>query len=212
MPSANLALALDAGGVNIQKSRSVSGDGTIGVQPTLALAHALSSWVKTDADTAAGNLAADHGLSTGTFDIYWTGGARYDVVCTITTNAVALDGGTGTDFPATANATVVMAPRTSINVSIDGDSLKCLAIELGYSADPAATSRGRILFEDAAGDDILSLPITADKAMPFDIEAIVAAGLTNPFTGDPITTAKASQESTSQTATLKICGIVDATP
>jgi len=208
MPTGNLSISLDAGGVSIQKSMQRTGDGTIGVEPTLALAHALSSWVKTDADTAAGNLTGGHGLATGTFDIYWTGGARYGVVCTITTNAVALEGGTGTDFPATANATVVLAPQTVVNVAIDGDRLEVLGIKLTYAANEASANRCRILFEDAAGDDILSLAMTADKPLIWDIDA----GANNPFTGDPITTATISQESTSQTATLKICGIVDATP
>lgn len=208
MPSGILNISFDAGGVAIQKSRTITGDGAIGVEPTIALAHALSSWVKTDADTAAGNLAGGHGLSTGTFDVYWTGGARYDVSVTITTNACALDGGSGDDFPASGNTTVVLAPRTSVNVSIDGDALKAIMVQLAYAADVNSTNRGRILFEDAAGDDILSLPITADKPRLWDIEA----GQTNSFTGDPITTAKISQESTSQVATLKISGIVDVTP
>lgn len=207
MPNGSFNVVLSAGGVSIDGSMTRTGDGGIGVEPTLALAHSLSSWVKTDADTAAGNLAGGHGLSTGTFDVYWSTGARYDVPCTITVNAVALDGGTGDNFPASADTTVVLAPRTTINVAIDGDALSVLGVKMVYS-DSSIVSAGRILFEDAAGDDILSLEVVGNLPQFWD----VYGGSANPFSGDPIVTAKASQANTSSAPTLKICGVVDATP
>lgn len=202
-----LNIQLQAAGVGISANMTRTGDGGIGIEATIPVAKALSSWVKTDADTAAGNLAADHGWSTGTYDVYWTGGARYDVDVTITTNACALDGGTGTDFPASADTTVVLAQQTSVNVAIDGDRLEVLGIKLEF-ADGTLSSAGRALFEDAAGDDILSLPLVGNVARFWDIDG----GDTNSFTGDPITTAKVSHANASYAATLKVAGIVDATP
>lgn len=208
MPTGNYSVNLNAGGVTVDGANMTrTGDGGIGVEPVLAVAQSLSSWVKTDADTAAGNLGGGHGLSTGTFDVYWTGGARFDVACTITVNAVALDGGTGTDFPATANSTVVLAPQTAFNVAIDGDSLSILGMKLVYS-DQATASAGRVLLEDAANDDIASVELVGNLPQVWDIEG----GSDNPFTGDVITHGKGSHANTSSTATLKIAGIVDATP
>src|SRR5690349_2384011 len=104
MATGTYTTSVTLAGFNFSNQTAVTTDGQLSFGPvTLPVAKALSSWVKTDANTAAGNLAGGHGLTTGTYDIYWDGGARYDVDCTITTNAVALDGGSGTDFPATAN-------------------------------------------------------------------------------------------------------------
>lgn len=217
MPVGIYSTNVTVAGYNFSKAVTREADHNNGYGPiTLPLAKALSSWVKTDADTAAGNLAGGHGLSTGVYDIYWDGGARYDVDCTITTNAVALDGGSGTDFPATANATVRMCPRTTINTAIDGDAIKLAVIRLGYS-DTASGERGRLLFEDAAGDDIADLKQAdgivasytgAENAKVWDI----TGGDTNPFTGDPIATCKASQSSTTLQPELVIATLEDSTP
>ena len=205
------------GGLSSSSSVVRTSDSALTYEITLPVAHALSSWVKTDADTAAGNLTAGHGLSTGTFDVYWDGGQRYGVTCTITTNAVALDGGTGTDFPASANATVRMAPIVAdATTPIDGDNVEIAFIKLLYSTDPDTavddSERGYALFEDAAGDDILELDttdgLTAQKTLIYDI----TGGDTNVFTGDPIATVTASQSSTTESPKLLIAVIQDATP
>jgi len=177
----------------------------------LPAAAPLSAWVKTDADTAAGNLTAGHGLATGVHDVYWDGGQRYGVTCTITTNAVALDGGSGTDFPASADTTVRISKQKTINTQIDGDAIKIGFIKLGYT-DTAAVARGRLLFEDAASDDIADLDtsdgINANVTNIYDIEG----GDANPFTGDPIATCKASHSNVSAAATLEIATLEDSTP
>lgn len=211
MAIGNYTFNINIGGYSSSKNVTREADHPNPYQVTLPVAHALSSWVKTDADTAAGNLTAGHGLATGTFDIYWDGGQRYDVTCTITTNAVALDGGAGTDFPASANATVRMSPRTQINTAIDGDAIKIAFVLLAY-ADEESEERGRILFEDAAGDDILDLDtaegLDANQTLIYDVEG----GDANPFTGDPITVAHASHSGTEEAATLTIVTLEDSTP
>jgi hypothetical protein len=205
------AFTVSIGGYLSSKSVIREADHPNPYQVTLPPAHALSSWVKTDADTAAGNLTAGHGLSTGTFDIYWDGGQRYDVPCTITTNAVALDGGTGTDFPATSDTTVRMSPQTVINTAIDGDAIRLAFLKLFY-ADEDDTERGRLLFEDAVGDDIADIDtadgLLSNRTLIYD----VTGGDTNPFTGDPITVCHASQSRAGTSATLQIVTLEDSTP
>ena len=107
----------------------------------LAGGKAASSWVKTDADTAACNLAGGHGYSTGKMDVYWTSGTtglehRHDVDVTVTGDALALDGGSGDDFPATDDTTVVVCTHQQINTAIDGDAVE-QAPPMGAALDTA---------------------------------------------------------------------------
>lgn len=211
MAQAVYSVNISIGGLAASKSVVRTADHPNPYEVTLPVAQLLTSWVKTDADTAAGDLASGHGLATGVYDVYWDGGQRYGVTCTITVNAVALDGGTGTDFPATATATVRISKETVINTAIDGDAIEIAFIKLGYS-DEAATGRGRLLFEDATGDDIADLDtsdgINANVINVYDIEG----GETNPFTGDPIVSCKASHSNTTLAATLLISSLEDSTP
>lgn len=185
-----------------------TGDGSIGKEIALPAAKPVTAWVKTDANTAACNLPAGHAQTNGKFDVYWTGGQRLDVDGTITSDALALDGGSGTDFPATGNLTVTVCKQLAINVSIDGDALHILAIRLEYT-DQNLASAGRVLFEDAAGDDIVSVNLTGNAAASvYDIDG----GATNIFSGDPITGAQASHANATSAATLKILGVDDSTP
>lgn len=211
MATATYSFSISVGGLTSSKAVSRTADHPNPYEVTLPVAKALTNWVKTDADTAAGDLAAGHGLTTGVFDVYWTGGQRYGVTCTITTNAVALDGGTGTDFPASADSTVRISKQTVINTAIDGDAIAIGFVKLGY-ADEAASARGHLLFEDATGDDIADLDtadgINANVTNIYDI----TGGATNPFTGDPIVSCKATHSNTAAAATLYISTLEDSTP
>jgi len=208
MPQATYGYSVSAGGISIAGTAVRTGDGSIGKEISLPAAKAVTNWVKTDANTAACDLPGGHGYTDGKFDIYWPGGARYDVDGTIATNALSLDGGSGTDFPASATSGVIVCKQIAINVAIDGDALKILAVRLEYT-DPSVASAGRVLFEDAAGDDIAALALTGNAAANvYDVEG----GASNPFSGDPITGAKASHANANSAATLKICGVDDSTP
>jgi hypothetical protein len=207
MAQGTYGVSVNIGGVSVQKSIVRTADHPNTYEVTLPVAWAVSSWVKTDADTAAGNLAGGHGQVTGTYDVYWTGGARYDVAVTVTVNALALEGGTGTDFPASATTTVVISKQTQINTAIDGDAIEIAALSLEYT-DSTATSRGRLLFEDATGDDIAAITLTGNSPLVYDVEG----GVSNPFAGDPITVCRATQESTTATPVIKILSLEDSSP
>ena len=208
---ATYSLSVSIAGLTHTKSVTRTADHPNPYSVTLPAAKAVTSWVKTDANTAACVLPAGHAYSNGKFDVYWDGGQRYDVDGTITTNDLALDGGTGTDFPASATATVRVFRQVTINTAIDGDAVKIGLIKLGYT-DTAASARGRLLFEDAAGDDIADLDtdngINANVGNIYDVEG----GDTNPFTGDVIASCKASHSNTAAAATLEIATLEDATP
>lgn len=148
---------------------------------TLAAGKAATNWVKTDLDTAACDLPAGHGYGDGASncDVYWDVGARYGVVVTITTNAAALEGGTGTDFPASAETTVVVCKQQQSNVSIDGDQAALVGV--------VATVDGYASFQDASSNVIRGVALIANEPDMWD-----SSMATNPYTGNPITKALVS--------------------
>lgn len=199
--SAQYYKALTIAGLSFTRQSNITAHGNNSFSAPLTPAKALSSWVKTDANTAAGNLAGGHGLATGVFDVYWTsggGGMRRDVDVTITTNACALDGGTGDDFPASADSTVVLAPRTLLTgFSLDGDNAQIVAVGMS-STDLLLVNAGRVGFYDADDDEISNCEITCNGDPNVND---VYAGEANRYTGDVITYAYAS---TAYTGTTEI--------
>ena len=202
---AQYGLSVCMQGISIQKSISRTGNHGNAYQIDLPVAWALSSWVKTDADTAAGNLAAGHGQTDGKYDVFWTsggGGRRYGVDGTIATNALSLDGGTGDNFPSSADVTVVVCKQVSINTAIDGDAVAITALNLEY-VDPAATSKGHLDMQDVGAATVASVDLSANKPTIYDI----TGGDTNSLTGNPITVTKASHSNTTYAAVLKIISL-----
>lgn len=176
--------SITLGGRSMTRTVSTSGDndtllGGTASPITLSLPSQVSSWVKTDANTAAGNVEAASAIVTGKVDVYWSGGVRYGVDCTRTVNALALDGGAGTDFPANADTTVVVAQQQQVNVSLDGD----MAVLVGVMA----TCPAHIDMQDAAGDSIRAFSLAANEPDMWDSNKA-----SNPYTGDPITKAMVS--------------------
>jgi len=200
---AQFSTSVTLGGVSIQKTANRTGDHSNSYEVAIPVAWPVSAWVKTSTSVAAGNLANGHGQTTGTYDVYWTGGQRIGVSITVTTNALALTGGTGTAFP----ATVVVCKQLSVNSAIDGDAVSIYAHSLEY-VDPAATSVGHVSYRDVGVAEIKAYDLAANS--PFVLD--VTGGATNALTGNPITSAVASHSNTTYAATLKILSLEDSTP
>jgi hypothetical protein len=194
----------------ISKSVNVSFDQAIDLEVTLTKGQAVSAWVKTDANTAACNLASGHGQTDGKFDVYWSGGRRYGVDGTISTNALSLDGGSGDDFPASATSGIVVCKQQKINLAIDGDNVAII----GFAIDVAASTGygSRLTFFDAinAGGSAVGSGLDLDPNTPQIYH--VAAGVTNPLTGSPILSFVASHGDATYDAVLKVQGGQDVTP
>jgi hypothetical protein len=165
--------------------------------PLLA-GKAATDWVKTDGDTAACNLAGGHGYSSGKADVFWDGGMRYQVDMTVTVNALALDGGTGDDFPDSDNLTVVVCTPQQINTAIDGDLIKMLGIN--------STKRGSVYFK-AGASAIKQIELGANA--PYTYYA--SSGDASPLTGSPVTICWASN-GTIEAGVIDILCLEDATP
>lgn len=206
MPSGTYGTTVSAAGVSIAKSSVITSDSASGLEVTLPVAWPISSWIKTDANTAAGNFGSGHGQVTGVYDIYWDGGERLGVTVTITINAGAFEGGAGTDFPANGTTTVVACKQTSINAAIDGDELELFACSLEYT-DTAAASVGNLDFQSAAPASVETVDLVANTPQVWTGSAAQAK-----FTGDPITDVIASHNNTAAAATLKLVIMQDATP
>ena len=206
MPSAQIGTSVSGGGVSIQKSSVISTDSASGVELTLPVAWPVSSWVMTDANTAAGNLAANHAQTNGTYDVYWTGGKRLGVGVIVTVNALAFEGGAGTNFPANATATVVACKQVAASLAIDGDAAELVATCLDYT-DVAATSVGSLDCLNTAAASVELLDLEAHVPQVWTAAAAKAK-----FTGAPITSVLASHSNVTTPATLKVIVMQDATP
>jgi hypothetical protein len=207
MATGTFQIAVSIAGVSINKSIVRTADSQASWEVTLPAGKDVTAWVKTDANTAACNLPSGHGYTDGNFDVYWSGGVRYGVPGTISTNALSLDGGDGTDFPASATTGVVVTRQVAVNMAIDGDNAKLFAISLEL-ANQSATTQGHVTFEDFADDDIFAFTLTANAPVVYDLES----GIANPITGDAITECLATNGSSAAAATLKVLVVQDSTP
>lgn len=206
MPSGTYGTTVSAAGVNIAKSSVITADSASGLEVTVPVAWPVSDWVMTDANTAAGNLAANHGQTNGTYDVYWTGGKRLGVGVVVSVNALAFEGGAGTDFPANATATVTTCKQVSINAALDGDEAELVALSMEYT-DSAAASLGSLDFLSAAPASVETVDLVANTPQVW-----TGASAQAKFTGDPITSVIASHNNTTLAATLKLVILQDSTP
>jgi hypothetical protein len=75
---------ISGGGLSISGSKTRETDDAQGLAPVIPAGKTVTSWVKTDSDTADCNLPSGHGYSSGNFDVFWDGGRRYGVPGTVT--------------------------------------------------------------------------------------------------------------------------------
>lgn len=211
MANVTYGLSVSGAGLSIQPQPVVrTGSGTIGLDETLPAAKAGTLSTRTDDNTGTLTLGSGHGITDGQIvDVYWDGGMRYGMtVGTVSGTSVPIDLGSGDNLPiATTAITAVVV--TAINIAIDGDEAKLIAIELS-TTDKSLRTAGHIQLRDASANEIAALDLVTNVPQVWDIEG----GSANPFAGNPITTARASQASasTTETWTLKIVGVQDASP
>lgn len=203
-------LSVSGSGASIQSQVVRSGSASIGFTDTLAAAKTGSLTTRTDNTDGELTMTAGHGITTAAvIDLYWAGGNRYGVVVgTVATNAVPISGGAGDNLPAGSTAITAVVQSTA-NIYIDGDNTELLAIELRTN-DRTLRTAGHAAFYDADDALVAAVDLVANVPQVYDL----ASGITNPFTGDPITYAKISQAGsvTTETYQLQIIGVYDATP
>src|SRR5262245_51358755 len=211
MPQATYGLTLAVGGVSIQKTSVKSGDHSNTYEILLPAALPVTGWTNVDFNTGSCTLPGGHGQTNGKFDVYWEEAGvkklRYGVDGTISVNTLSLDGGDGDNFPPTSTPGVVVCKQVPINTAIDGDAIEIIGFSLEYP-DAAAASVGHVDMQDGGAVTIEEIDLQANMPVVFDIDG----GATNVFTGNPITSTKASHNHTGLEATLKIVSLQDSTP
>lgn len=213
--TATKKISANFGNVGKEQASTATFDLPIGPATfTIPVAHAVSGWTKDDANTASGTLTSGHGLTSGNFDVYWTAAGvnyvRYGVPGTISTNALSLDGGAGTDFPATSTTGVVVCKRVEINLAVTGDDIEYMALILTNTSDTG--KRGHVDFYDDGPSSVYATTIEEETAEGgLDKVINVQADETNPLASADVVKLYASNSSTSAAATLTVFFGVDAT-
>jgi len=205
------AQSISGGGVTIQTLPvSRTNSGSIALEDTLTAAKTGTLSTRTDDNTGTLTMTGGHGLTDGQIiDVYWSGGVQRNVVIgTVATNSVPIDSGVGDNLPIATTAITAVVQK-SINLSIDGDETDIIAVVL-ETVDKTIRTAANVQFRDAAADIIAEIDLVANVPQVWDI----AGGSANPFAGDPITNLKATQanSTSTETYTLKIIGVQDASP
>jgi len=211
MTSITLTQSISGGGVTIQTLPIIrTNSGPIGLEDSLTAAKSGTLTTRTSDTVGTLTMAAGHGITTGQIiDIYWTGGVQYGVtVGAVATNSVPISLGDGDNLP-TEDTVITAVVQKSINLAIDGDNADILAIVL-ETIDKSLRTAAHVQFRDAADAEIAEIDLVANVPQVWDL----AGGSANPFTGNPITNLKASQANVTatETYTLKIVGVQDASP
>ena len=120
---------------------------------------------------------------------------------------MTLDGGAGVDFPASATTGVVVTKQVALNTAIDGDAILIIGI-VAEASSPSSVALAHIDMQDVGLATIEEMTLTANVPKVWDI----TGGASNVFTGNPITSTKASNGSSTEVLTLKIVSLEDSTP
>lgn len=211
MPSVTHSQSVSGGGVTIQTQPVIrTNSGPIGLEDTLGAAKSGTLTTRTTNNSGTLTMAAGHGITTGQIiDIYFTGGVQRSVtVGTVATNSVPISLGIGDNLPVATTA-ITAVVQQSINILIDGDLANIIAVVL-ETVDKSLRTAANVQFRDAAAAVVATVNFVANVPQVWDI----TGGSSNPFTGNPITNLKASQANvtTTETYTLKIVGVQDASP
>ncbi len=212
MPTGTLNITANIGGNSFISSVKKTADHPNPYIVPLPVGTLEASYAQTDVDTCVVTLTAEHGLSSGVYDAFWTedGVKKIAVGCTgtLSTNDMTLDVPLSQDnFPVADPGDMVICEQVIINTTIDGDAVKMYAISPVF-ADQTETSDCSIDFHDVSHNQITTIRITANEADTWWVDG----GAANPMTGAPITHCHASNQSTAQAATLKILVLEDSTP
>jgi len=208
MPKLTLTVNVNGMGGSIVQSVPRTCDGGSSLEVTLPAGKTGQLTTRTSGTAGTLTMTGGHGITTGAkIDIYWASGIAYSAtVGTVSTNSVPFTLASGDALPTNLTA-IVACVQVPINVAIDGDNVALLAIMQKYTSQ-SETAHSHIQFLDVTPTEVAELDLLANTPQVFDI----AGGSDNPVTGNPITSAVASNGSVTNAATLQIYFVQDTTP
>lgn len=158
MAEATVGTSATAGGYTFTDSATISGDGLVLRDPSIAAAK--TGTLSTRSSDTAGTLtmSSGHGFTDGQkIDIYWsTGQCTRATIGTVATNSVPFTGAGGDVLPAQGTAITAMV-ETVEDFDIDAADLEFLALKAGTAAcsatflDGSSAVVGRVLVSAADG-------------------------------------------------------------
>jgi hypothetical protein len=195
---------------------TISGDGYTPVPAEMSVPAAWAGTLttRTDNDTGVVTTTLAHDILTSdTVDLYDSSGElmRKDVdVTAVGANTISIDLGTGvspyTNLPVLTTV-INVAKQKILLLSFLDDKIKAWGRQLTV---PGATTKGRFLFEDSGGDNILDEVLTAGVGLINN----VAGGETNLLdnSGGGIAKVTVTQGNTLVAGTVQVLSIEDRTP
>ena len=153
MTTRTINLSGSAAGKSFSGPIRRDGTGETNVEATLAAGTAGTLTTRTDNTTGTVTLPAGHGLTNGTYDVYWTvapAGVHRGMTAVITSNSMALTLGAGDNLPAAASP-VVVCKQTILDFDSDNASLAMVVI--------MQQGRASVQFQQTGGTAIKSLDL-----------------------------------------------------
>ncbi len=200
--SATIQKTRSLGGKAYSENRTLTNDGPVGKEISVAAAKVGALTTRTDANTGTLTMAASHGIVTGDrIAIFWNIGGvigcrRGVEVGTVATNSVPFDNGTGDDLPADESA-ITACVEVEEPVAIDGDDFNLLV----------AYGEGKGSFSLCGADDVEDFgwhfPLGAQT-----YEWYTNCGYANPIVGDVITKVFFANGDSSAAKTFRIGALV----
>ena len=196
--SASVRQSSSLGGVSFPESRTITGDGQI--VHDVSVAAAQEGELTTRSSASVGTITMDdsaHTITTGIrVNLFWTGGARRDVVVgTVAGASVPFTAGLGDDLPIATTELVISIP-TELDISVDGDNVD---LAIAYLAKEGTVE---FIDTDASEQEIAAWQLGAAIVKMWHDED----GDANPFVGVNIGRVYISHKDT--TAAIARLGIV----
>jgi len=186
------------GGKSFSGQRTISSEGVVLREVSLAAAKTGTLTVRTDANTGSLTMTSGaHGILTADkIGLYWDGGSRRNVtVGSVSGSVVPIDLGSGDDLPTAATA-ITAQVELDYDFRVDGSEVDAL---LAYSEAPANVS-----FRDDTDAELYNIQITAAAGGPSLWDQDNPEGTANPLTGVTVDHITVSQGSSSAAKTLRV--------
>ena len=187
-------------GLTFSKATTYTNEGQVTLDvPAASLTAGQSGTLTTRTlDTTGVITIVGHGISAiETIDIVWSGGSRYNVdIDSVLTDTITFSGGAGDILPSASTA-VTVGVTTNIVVEFDGDDSDIFAID-------SASQNQTVSFKDSGGAVIANYRLISSN--DYTVMWDSGSGVTNPLTGNAITSVDVSCDSTTakfRFATLK---------